>query len=554
MIERPASVVKELLENSIDAQATQIKIEIEQGGKHLIRIRDDGLGIHPEDLTLAVSSHATSKIHTFEDLFSITSLGFRGEALASIAAISTLKISSCKRDQEIAAQIEVTGGSDEVISKIVSHPPGTTVEVHKLFFNTPARRKFLRSDQTEFSHIETMVQRIALSHFACGVNLTHQNKVIFNLAAATDLAAKERRVTKLFGQAFMREAYHIDSSASGLRLWGWLALPNFLRSQTDLQYFYINGRMVRDKLISHAIRKAYQELLFEGRHPTYVLHLEIDPHELDVNVHPTKHEVRFQEARLVHDFIFSRINEVIQGESVVRKIAEEPAEYHYRPLPSPASGRGAGGEGESENEKTSALSPAPLPQAGEGKKFSAFFGNPIGLFRQEYLLTDHTNGLMCIHLPTAQRIIFSMRYKQALVKNNLDIQPLLFPQRIQLEENSVDCLEHYSEQLALFGLMIERIASDWVIVRELPKLLTHADLKNLFKKLAESWLKKNDLLITPEIIADFAFNAEMDFDLSKAQKIVEELVELGFEKITSGSPLPTLIYKIFSIPHWERVG
>ncbi len=321
VVERPAAVVKELLENSLDAGATEIEIAIEQGGLGLIKIRDNGSGIGKEDLTLALDRHATSKISSVEDLENVLSLGFRGEALASISAVSRLTLTSTIAGESSAWQIKSEGQVDNLDVIPAAHPIGTTIEVRDLFFNTPARRKFLRSDKTEFSHIETVVKRILLSRFDIAISLTHNQKSILNCKIATTLQQQESRVASICGDDFMQHALAIDSEAAGLRLWGWIGLPTFSRTQSDKQYFYVNGRVVRDKLLTHGLRQAYDDVLMHGRHPVAVLFLELDPFCVDVNVHPTKHEVRFRESRLVHDFIRRSVQRVLAENSPEQQIA-----------------------------------------------------------------------------------------------------------------------------------------------------------------------------------------------------------------------------------------
>lgn len=311
VVERPAAVVKELLENSLDAGATEIDIVIEQGGLGLIKIRDNGSGIAKEDLALALCRHATSKIASVEDLENVASLGFRGEALASVSAVSRLTLTSAVKNSPSAWQIRSEGQVDNLDIVPASHPVGTTIEVRDLFFNTPARRKFLKTDKTEFSHIETVVKRILLSRFDVAISLTHNNKSILQSKIATNEEQQELRVGSICGDDFLQHALKIDIEAAGLRLWGWVGLPTFSRSQNDKQYFYVNGRIVRDKLLTHALRQAYDDVLMHGRHPVAVLFLELDPFGVDVNVHPTKHEVRFRESRLVHDFILRSVQRAI---------------------------------------------------------------------------------------------------------------------------------------------------------------------------------------------------------------------------------------------------
>jgi DNA mismatch repair protein MutL len=299
VVERPASVVKELLENSLDSGATRLDIDVEQGGVKLIRVRDNGTGIQKDDLALALSRHATSKIKELADLESIGSLGFRGEALASISSVSRLSLQSlaAAASDGLAWQVQVEGQDMEAAVTPVSHPEGTTVEVRDLFFNTPARRKFLRTEKTEFGRIEETVKRLALSRFDVQFTLNHNQRSVHQLQAARSDFEKQRRVGLVCGPAFVENSVFVDMERAGLRLWGWVSLPTFSRSQADLQYFYVNGRIIRDKLVAHAIKQAYRDVLFHGRHPAYVLYLELSPAAVDVNVHPTKHEVRFRDSR-----------------------------------------------------------------------------------------------------------------------------------------------------------------------------------------------------------------------------------------------------------------
>ena len=311
VIERPASVVKELIENSLDAGAQILEIDIDKGGLQRIRIRDDGHGIHKDDLALALSRHATSKIKHIDDLEHIMSLGFRGEALASISSVARVTLSSCQANEHSGWQVKVDDHFKQLDPVPVAHPQGTTIEVCDLFFNTPARRKFLRTEQTEFGHLEEVVKRIALSRFEIGFTLRHNKRVIQQLRPALTEVEKQQRVASICGQTFIDSALYIEMEAANLRLSGWISLPTFSRSQADLQYFYVNGRMVRDKLVTHAVKQAYQDVLYNGRHPAFVLFLELEPSAVDVNAHPTKHEVRFRESRLIHDFIMRNLQKAL---------------------------------------------------------------------------------------------------------------------------------------------------------------------------------------------------------------------------------------------------
>ncbi|MBG6245937.1 DNA mismatch repair endonuclease MutL [Candidatus Symbiopectobacterium sp. 'North America'] len=315
VVERPASVVKELVENSLDAGATRIDIDIDRGGAKRIRIRDNGTGIGKDDLALALARHATSKIATLDDLEAIISLGFRGEALASISSVSRLTLTSRTAEQNEAWQAYAEGRDMAVTVKPAAHPVGTTLEVLDLFYNTPARRKFMRTEKTEFAHIDEVVRRIALARFDVAFTLNHNGKTIRQYRAAPDASQHERRVGSICGPLFLQHALRISWQHSDLSIHGWVADPEGAKQLTDMQYCYVNQRMMRDRLINHAIRQAYQDSLHGEQQPAYLLFLEVDPHQVDVNVHPAKHEVRFHESRLVHDFIYQAVVSVLQQAS-----------------------------------------------------------------------------------------------------------------------------------------------------------------------------------------------------------------------------------------------
>ncbi len=329
VVERPASVVKELVENAIDAGGSRIDIEVEVGGARLIRVRDDGCGIAEDDLPLSLSRHATSKIASLEELEGVASLGFRGEALASVSSVSRLElVSNVEDDPRGGWRVVAEGRNMEPRVTPAPHPRGTSVTVRDLFFNTPARRKFLRTEKTEFGHVEEAFRRQALSRFDIGWTLRHNSKTLHQLPVAESIEERERRLRSLLGKDFLGNALTLDIAAGGLRLWGWVGLPTHSRAQADQQYFFVNGRVVRDRLVAHAIRQAYRDVLFHGRHPVFVLYLEVDPTVVDVNVHPTKHEVRFRDGRMVHDFLFSSLHRALGearagGEHDARQLASD---------------------------------------------------------------------------------------------------------------------------------------------------------------------------------------------------------------------------------------
>ena len=333
VVERPASVIKELLENSLDAGADRIDIELEKGGIKLIRVRDNGAGVEKDDLPLALNRHATSKIRDLDDLENVSSLGFRGEALASISSVSRLTMISRTPEAPEAWKVETEGRDMDANITPAAHPPGTNVEVRDLFFNTPARRKFLRTEQTEYKRIDDMVKRLALSHFDVTITVRHNQRSVHRYDRADSESEKKRRVSMICGPAFMDNTVAINMESAGLRLWGWVSLPTFSRSQADLQYFYVNGRAIRDKLVTHAIKQAYRDVLYHGRHPAFVLFLELDPTLVDVNVHPTKHEVRFRDNRLVHDFLFSALHRSLADVRPEDNIEAIPNENGYAGTP-----------------------------------------------------------------------------------------------------------------------------------------------------------------------------------------------------------------------------
>ncbi|MDX1433964.1 MAG: DNA mismatch repair endonuclease MutL, partial [Gammaproteobacteria bacterium] len=313
VVERPASVVKELVENSLDAGATRIEVEAEQGGVRLVRVRDDGHGLSREELALALARHATSKIRSLADLHGVLSLGFRGEALPSIASVSRLELASARAGEDGGWRLGVDGGEAAEPAAPVPHGAGTTVTVRDLFYNTPARRKFLRTERTELRHLEDVLKRAALSRFDTAFSLRHNARQVFAVPRADDEAARTRRVARLCGGGFVEHALAVDFESHGLRLWGWIGAPGYSRASTDLQHLFVNGRMVLDPMLRHAVRQACHELVPAGRHPAYVLYLELAPEAVDVNVHPTKHEVRFRDARSVHDFVVRCLRNALGG-------------------------------------------------------------------------------------------------------------------------------------------------------------------------------------------------------------------------------------------------
>jgi DNA mismatch repair protein MutL len=509
VVERPASVVKELLENALDAGARRIDVDVEQGGVRLIRVRDDGSGVHKDDLPLALSRHATSKIHDLDDLEAVATLGFRGEALASIASVSRLLLTSSAEHSGLAWAVRSEGRDMAAQLEGATHPRGTTVEVRDLFFNTPARRKFLKTEQTEFSHLEEVVRRIALSCFTVGFQLSHNGRVIHQLKAAASDAEKQRRVATLCGSAFMEHAIPIEIEAVGLRLWGWMGLPTFSRSQADLQYFYVNGRVVRDRVVTHAVRQAYADVLYHGRHPAYVLFFELDPGTVDVNVHPTKHEVRFRDQRLVHDFLFRSLHRVIAGvkpqdalapaaASAVEGLAAGefggqnqlslPPEYRYAsasPGPSHASAPVEPGMVREQMAQYARLyesrpgAPTPLPA--DDASGMPPLGFAVAQLHGIYILAQNATGLVVVDMHAAHERITYERMKCALGESRIVSQPLLVPHSMAVSSKEADFSEQYADWFARLGLVLERMGPETLLVREVPTLLAQANIESLVR-------------------------------------------------------------------------
>ncbi|MFL1456110.1 DNA mismatch repair endonuclease MutL [Marinobacter sp. GN3S48] len=562
VVERPASVVKELVENALDAGASRVDIDVEQGGVKLIRVRDDGSGIGEADLPLALSRHATSKIESLDDLEAVASLGFRGEALASISSVSRLALTSRTEDQEAASRVEVEGRDMDARISPAAHPVGTTVEVRDLFFNTPARRKFLRTEKTEFNHVEECVRRQALSRFDAGFTLRHNQRVIQSLRPAENPLDRERRIGSLCGQQFIDNAVVIDAEATGLRLWGWVALPTFSRSQADLQYFFVNGRVIRDRLVAHAVRQAYRDVLYNNRHPAFVLYLEVDPATVDVNVHPTKHEVRFRDGRLVHDFIFRTLHKALADVRPDDHLRGAVAQSAVR---EEVGGTGVAGGGASPFAGGSAASPAdPGMSRSWGATASVFptggssahqpqhewqardqlgfyqslneggglagreqgapapdltvgqptpptdseaeppLGYAIAQLHGIYILAQSRQGMIVVDMHAAHERITYERMKRALEAQDLKSQPLLVPVSLAVSQKEAALAETHGNELQQLGLQVERIGPETLAIRQVPALLRGADTEQLVR----------------DILADLIENGQSD----RVQAVTHELL------------------------------
>lgn len=494
VVERPASVLKELLENALDAGASRVDVDVESGGVGRIRVRDDGAGIPANELPLALSRHATSKIHDLDDLEAVATLGFRGEALASIASVSRLELRSAVADST-AAMVAVEGREMTPVVTPCAHPVGTTVDVRDLFFNTPARRKFLKAEKTEFGHLDTVFIRAALSRFDVGFRLSHQGRTIRVLAPCLDTLGARDRIATLLGTPFMDAAIEVQAEAIGLRLSGWVARPTFNRAQADLQYFFVNGRIIRDKLVSHALRQAFRDVLFHGRHPAYVLYLEIPPDQVDVNVHPTKHEVRFRDSRLVYDFLFKQAHRILGEDRPSDLMQNRPPElssrglsaapWHSRPLQP--------GLGLSQLE---ALTAHPVVRSrDDGSDLPAHFGDdpeispsdtpPLGFARGQlhgvFILAEAIDGLILVDMHAAHERIMYEALKTAMDGQGLVSQPLLIPSRMAVSSREADLVDEAQAIFQSFGLGVRRVGPDLLTIEHVPALLKHADHERLVR-------------------------------------------------------------------------
>jgi len=497
VVERPASVVKELLENCLDAGATRIVVEVEQAGVRLIRVRDNGSGIPPDDLALALTRHATSKIASFDDLQRVASLGFRGEALPSIASVSRLTLTSRIAGQDSGWRISGDGGDVVDEPAPAPHPVGTTIEVRDLFFNVPARRKFLRSERTEFGHIEDGVRRLALSRFTVGFSLWHHQRVLLNLEPATDQAAWTQRVAELCGREFIAASVFTDREDAGLRLWGWIGLPEASRAQPDLQHWFVNGRPVRDRVISHALRQAYQDVLYRDRHPAAVLFLELDPTALDVNAHPTKQEVRFRESSTVHDFIRRTVQTALAAirpgvaPPPLIQVEERSGGLVHRFSPPSQSGLPLRGVQERMNaygqlhEATPAESGPALPAiaaAAAEPEPEPPLGYALGQLHGCYVLAENPAGLVVVDMHAAHERILYERLKAALAESgDLATQALLVPVTLTVSPAERRQVEEQGDLFAKAGFEVALLGPETVAVRQIPALLAGADIAGLVR-------------------------------------------------------------------------
>jgi DNA mismatch repair protein MutL len=578
VIERPASVVKELVENALDARAKRIEVELERGGCGLIRVRDDGMGIQPEEIALALARHATSKIASLDDLECVATLGFRGEALPSMASVSRLSLVS---RSPTAAHAWVVEARDGALAAPVpaSHPPGTSVEVRDLFFNVPARRKFLRSETTEYQHIVRMLERLALSRFAVAFTLVHNGKTVWSLPAALTAAERLARVAKLCGEDFAGHVIELKHDTESLRLSGWLALPTFSRSQSDLQFAFLNGRFVRDKLLAGAVRLAYQDVLFHGRFSAYLLYLELDPTAVDVNAHPQKLEVRFRDSRRIHDFVFRTLERVLAetrpnaesagsapldwltgSASFDRPALSDQARFvlpegralragedAYRSLVARAEigvgvGEGVGIGGGVGDGADRGVGLGGGVGFGEGVGGAAFgegvgkgagaapLGYAIAQLHGVYILAQTADGVVLVDMHAAHERVMYERMKKLLAGETAQ-QQLLIPEILHVTPAQAEAAEAHAQEFAALGFGVSRLAPDQLAMRAIPSLLAGRDPAGIVRDVLSDLLEQghsrrveesiNHLLATMACHA--AVRAQRSLSLAEMNALLREM-------------------------------
>jgi len=480
VVERPASVVKELLENSLDAGASRIEVELEEAGVKLCRVRDDGTGIPRDELALALARHATSKISSLEELEHVATLGFRGEALPSIASVSRLRITSRERSADSGFMLD--GADCDGVSP-AAHPPGTTVEVRDLFFNTPARRRFLRSERTEFGRVREVIERIALSRSSLALRITHNHRQILDLPAAVTPAELVDRVSRVCGREFTDNAIYVQRESGGMLLRGWLVRPVHARSQPDLQYMILNGRAIRDKLLAGAVRAGYRDVLYRDRWPAFVLYLDMDPAWVDVNAHPAKQEVRFREPGPVRDFVRRTVEAAIAepaaagvgphdfGAHAASSVVARQSPLAFAMPVSPGRVR----------EQLASYSRLAAPAAAEDH--SAPLGYALAQLHGVYILAQNANGLVIVDAHAAHERISYERLKATVRQSSVQVQTLLVPPVLAVSEREAGQVEQHGELLERCGFLLSRVAPDRVAVRGIPALLTGVDPGMLVREL-----------------------------------------------------------------------
>ncbi len=521
VVARPASILKELIENSLDAGAQTISIECEHGGTKRIRVRDDGNGILKDDLRLALSRHATSKLTVFDDLYSVSTLGFRGEALPSIAAVSRLRLRSRARGASQGWEVVCNGGDEVSEPKPSPHDTGTTVTIEDLFFNTPARRKFLRAEQTELSHMDKVLRTMALARFDVGLEFNHNGRRGVVFKPALNESSQMNRITQVCGEAFGANCVYFEQTTGELKLSGWLGLPTFSRSQRDMQYFFVNGRAVQDNLLSHAVRRGYEDVMYHGRHPAYIVNLEMPSAKVDVNVHPAKTEVRFRDTRSIHDFIYRSLHQVVAeftpGDAEALQSGANSSVMQPRTpfATAPSVGTGFQGSGFQNTMRLPAtnqlreqmssygqLASGPAnrvakppglnnvePSIDESQQDIPPLGFALAQLKGVYVLAENEHGLILVDMHAAHERIVYEGLKSQMDSDHVAVQPLLVPLTLSTSTREADAAEQHAELFADLGFDVHRMGESTIKVSAVPVLLEHADLPTLVRDVLSDLLE-----------------------------------------------------------------
>jgi len=508
VIERPASVVKELIENSIDAAATKIHIDLEDAGVGLIRVRDNGQGIHKEDLQLALQPHATSKLSDASDLSQIASLGFRGEAIPSIASVSRFKMTSRLMGEQLAWTID-----NKFNIKPAAHETGTTVEVNDLFYSTPGRRKFLKTGKTEFLHIQSLIRAISLSHFSTGFFVKHNEQALYRLPACSDDV--EQRIKNICGSSFLNKSVRVDAENDGMHLWGWIGLNDVARSQSDRQYFYVNGRMVRDKHVNHAIRLAYDDRIATGRYPSFVLHLNMDPSLLDVNVHPAKSEVRFSDTRNIHDFIYGSLLDSLKQPLVsVASDMHSDGQYEMQDMNAQQT---VNEEIPDYQNQTNSFKQMDVLQK---RKTSAKY---VSLFSGQFVIATFDEEQYLVDIAKARVLLTTLYLLNNFKVNKIIKRPILVPVSCELTEDRLELIVNNTALINQWGFELEQISPTQVMIRSMPSRLMYAETISLVKDLLNAIAKKQSVVEIAAILAQHVNDSGTELNEESTLQLLSEI-------------------------------
>lgn len=577
VVERPASIVKELVENSLDAKASSVDISLEVGGVRKIRVVDNGSGIHKDDLRLAVQRHATSKIREADDLTRVATMGFRGEALASIGAVSKLEMISKTADASSAWRIRVEGSREEQFSP-APHPVGTSVEVLDLFYNTPARRKFLKQERTEMRHVSNAVRVLSIVHPHCAFLLAHGNRTIEQMDAVT---SPTERVGRVLGEDFLAQSVQVDEEHGGLRISGWVGEPIYTRNSSSQQYFFVNNRYVHDHLVAHAVRQAYRDALFHGRHPVFVLFLSLDPKEVDVNVHPTKSEVRFRNTRRVHDFIFSALHRTLSGvrpeagrtieldgPRLDLAVPNAQAPLNLNPTPRRSTSSNFRPPEESDDistalprlsESISSNDPHPVPQPQVDPSIEMPpLGFAVAQLHGVFILAQNATGLVLVDMHAAHERIVYERLKQAHSNQGVVSQRLLVPIRMEVGASDAESVGEFGSKLKHLGLVLERSGPTGITVREIPAMLKNSHIDSLVRDVLDEMREHSSATVIRDrenaLMASMAchgsFRANRKLTITEMNDLLREMERTdNAGQCNHGRPT----YRIYALSELDRM-